>query len=74
MGSERSESGSDGLSDSIGSSRSRSRSRSGSGGSFKVVFVVLLIVAMRMKQFNECGGTIGVVLWLVQLVWLGSEF
>ena len=74
MASEKSESESEGLSDSIGSSRSRPWSRSGSGGSFKVVLVVLLIVAMRVWQCNKCGGKVGVVVWLVQLVWLGSEF
>ena len=56
IGSEKSASESDRLSDSMGSSRSRSRSRSGSGGSFEVVVVA-----------------VGVVLWLVWLVWLGSE-
>ena len=74
MGSEGSDSGAGKLSESIRLSRSRSRSRSGSGGSFKVVLVALLIVAIRMWLCSECGGTIGVVLWLVQLVWLSSEF
>ena len=74
MGSEGSDSGADTLSESIESSRSRSRSRSGSGGSFEVVLIALFIVAVRMWQCSECGGTIDVVLWLVQLVWLRSEF